>query len=390
MNLRPQHLILTLLAITLIGGADALAQSRRLSFVEHFDAPCANQQREYPIGKEYTSAVVKVNGREVASQVDSLPNVGRVVAFEYDATEGTNRIKIRCGKGEQKEYERRVWAQMYYKNKDKSLRKIDFVEEGADTMYNRLHHHGPAFENTQVAYRLYFDKKQTVDIYGKRTPQLEIAQTMWYPTDEHLAAGTGDDVLRVSGTVGVGTLKGWDAKKRRATHIDKFSRRVARVISAGPVRTVVEMSVEGWSYCGDTLSLQSIYTLWGGSRECRVEHTFGGNWQGKQFCTGVQKKFGDRVPHITDKALAVWAEDFPQNDTVKYKKERVGLVVWPADGAVDGYERAEDKNNYLCLMSPDERGKLTYTFSFVWLREEFEEWSKESFFRYVDLFGAGK
>ena len=170
-------------------------------------------------------------------------------------------------------------------------------------------------------------------------------------------------------------------------HIDKFSRRTARIIADGPVRTVVEMSVEGWNYCGDTLSLQSVYTLWGGSRECSVRHTFGGAWEGKTFCTGVQKKFRDRTPHITDKALAVWAEDFPQNDTVKYKKERVGLVVWPANGEADGYERVEDKDNYLCLLSPDSNGQLHYTFSFVWLREEFEEWSEEEFFRYVDRFG---
>ena len=380
----------TFVALVALGVSLVAAQPRTLSLTEHFDAPRKGVKVEVPVGQHYTSAVVKVDGKEVASQVDSLPGVGRVVAFEYDATQGKNRIQIRCGKGPQREYPAKVWAQMYYKNKDKSLRKIDFVEEGADTMYNRLHHHGPAFENSEVAYRLYFDKKQTVDIYGKRQRGLEIAQTMWYPTDEHLANGSGDDVLRVSGTVGVGTLKGWDAKKKKAIHIDKFTRRVARVLADGPVRTVVEMSVEGWNYCGDTLTLQSIYTLWGGSRECSVRHTFGGEWKDKVFCTGVQKKFGDKVSHITDRALAVWAEDFPQNDTVKYKKERVGLVVWPADGAPDGYERVEDKDNHLCLMSPNEEGQIAYSFSFVWLKEEFEEWCEEEFFRYVDLYNATK
>ena len=382
-----KRIALLALAITIACGV-ATAQPRTQKFTEHFEQPQQNVRYEVPIAERYTSAVVSVNGVEVASQVDNIPGVGRVVAFEWDAVKGRNTIKISCGKGAQKEYPRKVWAQMYYKNKDKSLRKIDFVEEGADTMYNRLHHHGPAFENSEVAYRLYFDKKQTVDIYGKRHQGLEIAQTMWYPTDEHLAAGAGDDVLRVSGTVGVGTLKGWDAKKGKATHIDKFSRRVARIIADGPVRTVVEMSVEGWNYCGDTLSLQSVYTLWGGSRECSVKHTLGGEWSDKTFCTGVQKKFRDREPYITDRAIAVWAEDFPQNDTIKYKKERVGLVVWPADGEVDGCERVEDKDNYLCLVRPNSKGEICYSFSYVWLREEFEAWSKEAFFRYVDHFHA--
>lgn len=383
--LRP--LVALVATLLCIGGA-AYGQPRIQKIMQHHTAPRQNVRCEVPIGAAYTSAVVRVNGLEVASQVDSLPEVGRVVAFEYDATKGRNRIVIRCGKGGQKEYPSRVWAQMYYKNKDKSLRKIDYVEEGADTMYNRLHHHGPAFENSEVAYRLYFDKKQTVDIYGKRHRGLEIAQTMWYPTEEHLADGSGDDVLRVSGTVGVGTLKGWDPKKGKATHIDKFERRWARVLSDGPVRTVVEMSVEGWNYGGERLGLRSIYVLWGSSRECEVRHTLSGPYEGKLFCTGVQKKFGDRTPYITDKALAVWAEDFPQNDTVRYKKERVGLVVWPASGRADGYPRVEDKDNYLCLVSPDSEGHITYTFAFVWLREEWEQWTEESFHRYVDGFGA--
>ena len=84
----------------------------------------------------------------------------------------------------------------------------------------------------------------------------------------------------------------------------------------------------------------------------------------------------------------MWAEDFPQNDTIKYKKERVGLVVWPADGEVDGWERVEDKDNYLCLVRPNSKGEICYSFSYVWLREEFEAWSKEAFFRYVDRFHA--
>lgn len=57
-----------------------------------------------------------------------------------------------------------------------------------------MHHHGPAFESELVAYRLYFDKKQTVDIYGKFNKGFEIKESQFYPTDEQLARGFGDDV----------------------------------------------------------------------------------------------------------------------------------------------------------------------------------------------------
>ena len=72
-----------------------------------------------------------------------------------------------------------------------------------EDVYHSLHHHGVAIESEQMAYRIYFDKKQTIDPYCKRTPQLELAQSYWYPNDSLLADGYGDDILRVSGTVGV-------------------------------------------------------------------------------------------------------------------------------------------------------------------------------------------
>ena len=40
------------------------------------------------------------------------------------------------------------------------------VDNGTNP-YWMLHHHGPAFEYEMVAYRIYFDERQTVDIYGK-------------------------------------------------------------------------------------------------------------------------------------------------------------------------------------------------------------------------------
>ena len=93
----------------------------------------------------------------------------------------------------------------------KKVRYCYPVTEWTDTpdkdTYHNLHHHGVAVESEQMAYRIYFDKKQTIDPYCKRTPQLELAQSYWYPDDSLLAAGYGDDILRVSGTVGVGSVK---------------------------------------------------------------------------------------------------------------------------------------------------------------------------------------
>ena len=81
--------------------------------------------------------------------------------------------------------------------------------------------------------------------------------------------GYGHDNLRVFGSVGVGTLKGWDAEKRKMVHITDFKRREARILADGPIRTVVEMRVEGWRYGGREITMTSRYILYAGHGDGR-------------------------------------------------------------------------------------------------------------------------
>jgi len=100
------------------------------------------------------------------------------------------------------------------------------VSSTQNDRYNALHHHGIAFESALIGYRIYFDNKSTIDVYGKKKQQLELAATGWYPTDDQAAVGYGDDILRVFGSVGVGTVKGWNGKK--VVHIEKFDKRTQK------------------------------------------------------------------------------------------------------------------------------------------------------------------
>ena len=109
--------------------------------------------------------------------------------------------------------------------------------------YHSLHHHGVAVESKLMAYRIYFDKKQTIDPYCKKKPQLELAQSYWYPNDSLLAEGYGDDILRVSGTVGVGSVKYWNGKKH--VHIEPVVERSQRIVSQKKDQATIEVGLAG-------------------------------------------------------------------------------------------------------------------------------------------------
>ena len=248
----------------------------------------------------------------------------------------------------------------------------DYVGKG-DT-YHSLHHHGVAVESELMAYRIYFDKKQTIDPYCKRTPQLELATGYWYPNDSLLAAGYGDDILRVSGTVGVGSVKYWNGTKM--VHVEPVAERSQRIVSQSRTSATIEVSVKGWEVEGKSVDFTTRYTMRAGHRDMRCDVLLSDTVSG--LCTGVQcipakgnltdvvdltakRSYSDNglaggagqcsfTEHLENGVLLVsWGTDWPVNDSVKYAKETLGIAVfipYPYAG-----ELVCDKQNNLCLLN---------------------------------------
>ena len=237
-----------------------------------------------------------------------------------------------------------------------------------EDVYHSLHHHGVAVESELMAYRIYFDKKQTIDPYCKRTPQLELSQSYWYPNDSLLAAGYGDDILRVSGTVGVGSVKYWNGKKM--VHFENVAERSQRIVRQSRNSATIEVAVKDWKPSdlqtngqgpsnlqtgeakhGFDLTVQ--YTMRAGHRDMRCDVKASEPVEG--LCTGVQtipaKGGKDTISIILPNGvlLASWGTDWPVNDSAKYAKETVGLGVFiPKQFAGD---LVHDKQNNLCLLN---------------------------------------
>ena len=353
--------VLALCACCGAGRAESRTQTNRYRVtVEGLRKDCPVVIADVPAWAE--SAVVTGAKGEVPSQIDRT--LGEL-AFVADVDgQGDFRVVFSSEPADYG-YPARVHAQMWLKNPDKTLQAADTLWSDQDNMYSRLHHHGPAFESEYAAYRVYFDKKQTIDTYGKKLPRLELAQSMWYPTDEQMAADFGYDNLRVFGSVGVGALKGWDAEKGAMTHITDFKRREARILAKGPVRTVVEMRVEGWNYGGREIAMTSRYILYAGHGDVQVENRLEGDVSDLCFTTGVMKMADHRVER-GDATVGIFGCDFPENDTTKWVRESVALAIAVPQEQIVG--RQDDKTSYLFQLRPDARGHIDYDFEMLWRR----------------------
>ena len=239
-----------------------------------------------------------------------------------------------------------------------------------------LFEHGLVTDEAKVETRA---GVKTLRRMGDGMWQVEMGKASFVPADLP-AQGFGDDVLRVSGSCGVGTLKGWNGKK--AIHIDPVSERRATILAYGPVRTVVEMAVKGWKYGDSYLNMTCRYTLYGGHRDAEVEVLFDAPLGNEVFCTGVQDIKGSQSYSDHKGLIACWGTDWPVNDTIKYAKETVGLATYLPAGLVVGEKK--DKSNYLYQISAPGATSIRYYINFTSMKETFGYKTPEAWFSYVE------
>lgn len=354
---------------------------------EQTDAPVVVKLSDLKTGFDVLSATVTDGVREMPSQLDDLDGDRKAdeLAFVIDMpAQSTRQIDITLSAAPaQKTYTPRVSAQLLIRDakKGKHAPIQSVTVPGTTNFYNMVYGHGPMFESELVGYRIYFNEKQTIDPYGKFTPRLELTESQFYPTDEQLARGFGDDVLLVGNSCGIGALKGWDGQK--AVHIAPVAYRTERILACGPVRAVVEVEVQGWEYQGSRLDMTHRYLLYAGHRDLRIETSFSRPLDEEVFCTGVQNIMGNETVSYSDHhgLVGSWGRHWPVNDTVKYAKETIGI----ATCIPQRYIRQEvaDKDNFLyTLAAPGERGFCHYTM-FTSRKEAFGFSDAEAWFGYM-------
>ncbi len=379
----------------LAGGLSASAQGQEKKIevivenpwnAEKVDEPVVIDLSSLGAGFTVKSATVFDGTNEIPSQLDDMNGDTRAdeLAFVINlpaSGKKTLNVILSSLKSD-KTYPARVYAEMLFRTskKNKYAKGYAIYADGASDTYNVQHHHGAAFESELVAYRIYFNEKQTTDLYGKFHKGLELEESQFYPTGEQLKRGFGDDVIKVNSSCGAGTLRGWDGTQ--STLIKPVAVRGQRILASGPVRTIVDAEVKGWQYQNKELNMINRYTLYAGHRDAQVDVLFDAPLDKEVFCTGVQNITGHADMFSDHNGLvASWGTDWPVNDTVKYKKETVGLATYIPKKYV--VKETSDKENFLYTISAPGKSSFRYYTSFTSCKETFGYPDKEKWFAYV-------
>ena len=332
------------------------------------------------------SALVKTGDEEIPCQLDDLnqDDTFDELCFLADlkAKEKKSYTVTLYAEGEPRQYPARVFAELLVRNskvKEKNkhnnfLESITARGDCADS-YHALHHHGVAFESELNGIRIYFDKRQTLDLYGKFQKRLELQETQFYTTKEQKAEGYGDDVLWVGNTFGLGAFRGWDGQQ--PTMIDPVRSRTQRIISYGPLRTIVELVDRGWQ----KLNLTIRYTQYAGHRDTDVDVYFNKPVADYLFSTGIINVKGSEEYSDHQGLRGCWGTDWPSSDHENFKPETVGLGICIPQSYIKSEEPA-NKDQYTFVVGTSDN-HLSYKIIYCSANESFGYHSAKEWFDFL-------
>lgn len=229
---------------------------------------------------------------------------------------------VSLGPGETKRYQLKPNASTY---------------EPPDRAHVAMHvpgYEGPGWESDKLAFRLYWDERNAIDIFAKRTGVLGLEEYARPEVNYHTDTAWGMDVLKVGQALGAGGFGIWDGEK-----IQKVSdaTRDYEIITNGPLEAVIRLKYTDWKVGDRTFDLTADMRSIAGQNYSTIDLTLmpldGG--PAPEFVVGVVKHEGTQL--VKDEKAGVlgrWGKQaLGPDETANAANLGLGVIV-PADQVV--------------------------------------------------------
>ncbi len=143
---------------------------------------------------------------------------------------------------------------------------------------------GPAWENDVVAFRNYFDARNGIDIYGKRTSEM-VMDSVGLFESYHELQNWGMDVLKVGNSLGAGAIA--LEVNDEIYRIGLPEKGMYHRIADGPLRASFELTFESMEIEGTSYDIAHHISIWGGSHFYKSEVKVDGLTGEESLITGI-------------------------------------------------------------------------------------------------------
>ncbi|WP_297088202.1 DUF4861 family protein [uncultured Draconibacterium sp.] len=238
----------------------------------------------------------------------------------------------------------------------KSVSQLNVDEKHTDHSFD-IQFEGPGWESDKIAYRIYLDWRNAIDIFGKKTDTTVLHSVGLDGFDSyHEVADWGVDVLKVGSSLGMGSIAFWDGEK--AIRVEKTDSLFAKVKN-DETKSEVAITYYGWEINNTKTTLQSTLAIEAGSYLTRYTHTLSETLP--NLASGIVKHDNTEVKVFTDikegwTCLASFGVQTLQND-------KLGMCVFVKTDQL--IEHTSDSYSEVLVMKPENK-ELRYYFGAAW------------------------
>ncbi|PWD98862.1 DUF4861 domain-containing protein [Marinilabilia rubra] len=285
-----------------------------------------NQYLPGDIGSDYI-VVVDADGNNLPSQCDDLNNDGQwdELAFLVDLAGGENKTVYfdAVPKSEVPDYTKRTNIRFGYKDEP----YVEVTDEArlkstdSPTISEVFQMEGPAWENDKVGFRNYYDARNGIDIYGKRTTEMVLDSAGIRGQNYHELDDWGMDILKVGNSLGAGAIgiRIGDEVSR----VGKSEKGTYEFITEGPVRAMFELKYVGVPVGARTYDITHRISICAGDLFYRSKVSVDGLQGDEQLVTGIVNMHQKESFRMEEGDYRILASHGSQ----AYQGEKLGMAV---------------------------------------------------------------
>lgn len=256
----------------------------------------------------------------------------------------------------------------------KNVKKVNLAPQHTDHSFD-IRYEGPGWESNKIAYRLYLDWRNAIDIFGKKTESIILPGVGQDGFDSyHEMSDWGSDILKAGKGIGIGSVDRYVNNQR--LHFYEVDATTAEVFNTKSASGVV-IKYQGWKTNADKINLTSKLSIAADQRH--TKHTITSSIAIEGLCTGIVKQKNTAIfkAESTNKKWAYLATYGKQS----LVPDNLGMGIFYEISTVDSEVDAEF--DHLLLFKPSTK-PITFYFFGAWEQEKEGIKTKEAFEEYLN------
>lgn len=269
------------------------------------------------------------------------------------------------------------WQGKKYVGEDFTFKNVQYLK-APDSLTDHsyyIRYEGPGWESSKVGYRLYFDWRNAIDIFGKKVDTMVLSKVGLDNYDSyHEDNPWGQDILKAGKSLGIGSYGRFDGDKT-VVHFKEVDSTTAQIHNTDD-GSGVTINYYGWDALGQKINLTSELMIAPESRMTKV--TLTPSMAGEGLSTGIVRF--DDIDVISKESGNGWAYIATYGEQTLVPDD-LGMVIFYRTSDAEALIEAEF--DHLLVFKPT-TSPITYYFAAAWEKEKEGVKTKEEFMNYIN------